>query len=173
MLPTKLRDTLATKRANLKWQSLNSIEIQASRLKISNVVKRRGKKIDEIHLKRESTCHLKAFFLSLTTIIQRVDPYRKPRKWKSKDHEIEEKIKRPLRETTRCQPVSRPIVRAVRKARGGRGTRTEIARAKQLPTLPVRRGHIFTPENVGRKATAWGMRTTPYRVRVHTRERAP
>lgn len=47
------------------------------------------------------------------------------------------------------------------KGRGGetkgrvvRGTRTGIGGAKQLPTLPARRGHIFTPRNVGRKATA-------------------
>lgn len=44
---------------------------------------------------------------------------------------------------------------------GSRGTRAGIGGAKQLPTLPARRGHIFTPRNVGRKATAWGMPTTP------------
>ena len=37
---------------------------------------------------------------------------------------------------------------------GSRGTRAGIGGAKQLPTLPARRGHIFTPRNVGRKATA-------------------
>lgn len=39
--------------------------------------------------------------------------------------------------------------------------RSGISKAKQLPTLPVRRGHIFTPQNVGRRATACGMRATP------------
>jgi hypothetical protein len=32
--------------------------------------------------------------------------------------------------------------------------RSGIPGAKQLPTLPARRGHIFTPQNVGRRATA-------------------
>lgn len=32
--------------------------------------------------------------------------------------------------------------------------RSGIPKAKQLPTLPVRQGHIFTPQNVGRRATA-------------------
>lgn len=32
--------------------------------------------------------------------------------------------------------------------------RNGIPKAKQLPTLPVRQGHIFTPQNVGRRTTA-------------------
>lgn len=36
------------------------------------------------------------------------------------------------------------------RERGVRG----IPKAKQLPTLPARRGHIFTPQNVGRRTTA-------------------
>lgn len=41
-----------------------------------------------------------------------------------------------------------------RGERQGEEERSGIPGAKQLPTLPARRGHIFTPQNVGRRATA-------------------
>jgi len=41
-----------------------------------------------------------------------------------------------------------------REKRENERERGDIPRAKQLPTLPARRGHIFTPQNVGRRTIA-------------------